>query len=394
MANPIGFWSYVHQDDDDDFGRIVELGRDVVAGMRMATGESVEIFLDRDSLSWGQRWRSIVDEGLAQVAFFIPVLTPRYFDSAECRRETRTFAQQAKDLGVTELIMPLLYVDVPVLHADSPTDDLAVLMKDFQWEDWRELRFEERPSKAYRLGVNKLVQRLVEANVEAERSASTAKVSPPRRAAGSATAQPNPKSPAETADDDDQPGTLDLIAQGEAAMPLWGAVLEAIGSETVALASVFEKGSASIAQADARGAGAAGRIRVAREVSHDLEPIAERFTSLANDYVSQMYDVDAGIRALIDGAGDQADDLNTDDLASVCGLFAVIREFHGSVTEALSSAREMAASMEPMEKMSRDLRKPLRVLRRALTMMDEAQGVVGQWTAMIDASPVVCPADA
>lgn len=54
----------------------------------------------------------------------------------------------------------------------------------------------------------------------------------------------------------------------------------------------------------------------------------------------------------------------------------------------------MAASMEPMEKMSRDLRKPLRELRRALTMMDEAQGVVEQWVAMIDASPVVCPADA
>lgn len=145
MANPIGFWSYVHQDDDDDFGRIVELGRDVVAGMRMATGESVEVFLDRDSLSWGQRWRSIVDEGLAQVAFFIPVLTPRYFASAECRRETRTFAQKATDLGVTELIMPLLYVDVPELHEDSPSDDLAVQMKAFQWEDWRDLRFEERP---------------------------------------------------------------------------------------------------------------------------------------------------------------------------------------------------------------------------------------------------------
>lgn len=177
-------------------------------------------------------------------------------------------------------------------------------------------------------------------------------------------------------------------------MPLWGAVLEAISAETVALASVFEKGTASIAQADARGAGAAGRIRVAREVTRDLEPIADRFTALANDYVTQMHDVDAGLRALIDGASQQSSELSADDLAAVCGFFATIREFHGTVSEALSGAREMAASMEPMEKMSRDLRKPLRELRRALTMMDEAQGVVEQWVAMIDASPVVCPADA
>lgn len=55
-------------------------------------------------------------------SLFIPVLTSRYFDSVECRREARTFAQKAKDLGVSELIMPLLYVDVPALHEEAPSD--------------------------------------------------------------------------------------------------------------------------------------------------------------------------------------------------------------------------------------------------------------------------------
>lgn len=55
---------------------------------------------------------------------------------------------------------------------------------------------------------------------------------------------------------------------------------------------MFERGSEAAATADARAAGMAGLLRVAREVSRELAPIAERFSSLANDHVSRMYEVD------------------------------------------------------------------------------------------------------
>jgi hypothetical protein len=316
---------------------------------------------------------------------------PRYFDSVECRREARTFAQKAKDLGVSELIMPLLYVDVPALHEESPSDDLAVLMKEFQWEDWTELRFEERPSKAYRTGVNRLVQRLVQANAEADRTASTATAPAPSLVRPIAT--PGDSPPDEDEGDDDQPGSLDLIAGAERAMPLWTGIIERIGRETEALGEAFERGSQAIATADARGAGAAGRLRVAREVAHELAPIAERFTSLANDYVSQMYEVDAGTKALIEAAVEQSTAGNADpaDVRSVCNFFESIRNFQQNVGEGLGAARGMAAGFEPMERSSRDLRKPLRELRRALTMLNEAERVAAEWVAMIDASSIECP---
>jgi len=91
-----GFWSYVHDDDDAEGGRITALARDLSAQYEMLTGESIDLFLDRDDLEWGNDWRATVDGSLAVTAFFIPVLTPRYFSSAECRRELNAFVRKAK----------------------------------------------------------------------------------------------------------------------------------------------------------------------------------------------------------------------------------------------------------------------------------------------------------
>lgn len=93
-----GFWSYVHADDQAEGERISRLARDVSAQFEMLTGEPITLFLDKDAIRWGEDWRATIDTSLASVAFFIPVMTPRYFMSAECRREfqlpKRTFASR------------------------------------------------------------------------------------------------------------------------------------------------------------------------------------------------------------------------------------------------------------------------------------------------------------
>src|ERR1700741_4459468 len=95
MASSQGFWSYVHADDQADGGRISRLARDVVAQFEILTGEALELFLDRDAIQWGEAWRNRIDASLASVVFFIPVLTPRYFMSPECRRELQFFARKS-----------------------------------------------------------------------------------------------------------------------------------------------------------------------------------------------------------------------------------------------------------------------------------------------------------
>jgi hypothetical protein len=91
MAEMLGFWSYVHADDEMDWGRISNLARDIVGHYEGLRAEKIELFLDRDDLHWGDQWRHKIDAALSNVAFFVPVITPRYFASAECRRELQFF---------------------------------------------------------------------------------------------------------------------------------------------------------------------------------------------------------------------------------------------------------------------------------------------------------------
>jgi len=74
-----GFWSYARADDEAESGRIVALARHLQEEYALLTGDALDLFVDRD-LAWGEEWRSRIDEALAGVTFFIPVVTPRFFD--------------------------------------------------------------------------------------------------------------------------------------------------------------------------------------------------------------------------------------------------------------------------------------------------------------------------
>ena len=117
------FWSYVHADDAAEVGRVVALGHDVQKQYGLVTGGRLELFLDRDAIEWGDDWRERIAEALSAATFFVPIMTPRYFDSAECRRELITFAREANRLGVESLLLPILYVTVPDLEREDLADE-------------------------------------------------------------------------------------------------------------------------------------------------------------------------------------------------------------------------------------------------------------------------------
>ncbi|MCK4820439.1 toll/interleukin-1 receptor domain-containing protein, partial [bacterium] len=216
MAEIEGFWSYVHLDDEAEGGRISQLARDVKSQYEMITGDKLSLFLDKDAISWGEEWHSKIDNSIGSVAFFIPVITPRYFMSPECRRELHFFARRAKNLGIEDLILPLIYLDSPYLHSTDKDDDLIELIKTFQWEDWTENRFADIGSRSYRKGVAKLASRLVDANRQTEIKDIALKT------------ETEITSDEET---DDSPGLIDRLAKMEVTFPLWVKTLEDLEKE-------------------------------------------------------------------------------------------------------------------------------------------------------------------
>lgn len=354
------------------------MAKDVVAQFEMLTGEKIEVFLDRDDIVWGDVWRNKIDESLATVAFFIPVLTPRYFKSPECRRELQFFARRAKNLGIQELVLPLLYVDVLSLHEDAPSDDSVVLVKTFQWEDWRELRFADVDSGEYRRGVARLAQRLVEANRRAEE----ANVVAAARELEAAVV-------GESEDSDDAPGRLDLLAAAENTLPQWSETLEGISREITSVGELVGAAGEEMKRGDAQGKGFAARLTAARKLAQKLREPTENIYSLGNTFASQLHQIDPGFRAIIEQAPSEIRD-DPEAQAGFCVFFQSIRELSGSADEALQSLQDMIDAASPGESLSRDLRNPLRRLRQGLTLVIEGREVIGEWVQMIDASGVDC----
>jgi len=364
----------VHADDESDDGRIVRLANDVVAEIEMLTGETIDLFLDKDAISWGEDWRNKIDDSLASIAFFIPVFTPRYFMSSECRRELRYFASRAKNLGVEELVLPLLYVDVPSLHEDAPSDDLVALVKPFQWEDWLELRFADVDSGEYRRGVARLAGRLVEANKHAEEV---------NLVAAARELEPSLE------DEDDSPGLLDQFAAAEETLPEWQSTLEAISEEITAIGQVAQEAAEDMQKGNDQGMGFAARLSIARKLSKRIREPSERVWSLGNEFASQLHRVDTGFRAMINQAVSEVRE-SPQSRADICEFFNSIREMSAASDEALGEVQIMINEISPIEGMSRDLRNPLRRLRQGLTLMIEAREVTDEWVELIEGTGVDC----
>ncbi len=376
MADSEGFWSYVHNDDDAEGGRITRLARDVTAQYEMISGEKINLFLDRDALSWGDNWREKIDHSLEATAFFVAVLTPRYFMSSECRRELQTFVRGAEQIGLKSLVLPLVYIDIPGLNEDSPQDDAVRLVKTFQWADWRQLRFADTSSGEYRKAVADLAQRLVDANREIlSQELSQAETDQAVSSTGSS--------------DDDEPGLIDLIAAGEVALPAWAETVTVLGNEMTEFNALAEGATREIQEADRSGKGAAGRLAVARKFAKDLTGPADRILQLANNYASQSYDVDAAIRTLIAAAPDEVE-RDPSAKGMVCEFFNTITVMAQSAQDAIGGLSVMAEALGTAESLSRDLRPPLQKLRKGITIMIEASAVIEEWKRGIAYSPIDC----
>ncbi len=332
------------------------------------------LFLDCDAIRWGDEWRKRVDTSLASVAFFIPVLTPRYFLSAECRRELQYFARQATNLGVRELVMSLPYVEVPGIHDDNPSDELMVLLKDFHWEDWTELRFAEPTSREYRMAVNRLAARLVEANRTAERAEITGEL---EAAAGE---EPSP---------DEGPGVLDRMAEGQEVMAPFAETIQQFGEQIQRIGEVMTVAVKEFEEADKRGAGFPGRLAATRRMAQRLDEPVVKLMDLSNRYTSQLHSVDSGTRAIIESMPASVE-ASPESRGQACEFFGSVRNVAESARGAMAPLKTMIDQLVPMERLSRDLRPRLRTLRRALTLMIEAQEVMEDWLRLIDDSPVRC----
>jgi formylglycine-generating enzyme required for sulfatase activity len=141
---PVAFLSYAHIDDEYHDGAITEFRKQLTRAVRVIAGQDFDIFQDRDGIEWGENWRETLGAALGEVRFLIPILTPSFFRSEECRIEVQAFLDREAASSRNDLILPIYYLESSLMEdkEQRARDRLASALASHQHRDWRSLRKE------------------------------------------------------------------------------------------------------------------------------------------------------------------------------------------------------------------------------------------------------------
>ncbi|WP_181032523.1 MULTISPECIES: toll/interleukin-1 receptor domain-containing protein [unclassified Arthrobacter] len=155
------FWSYTHEDDKRMSGYVTRLAQRIGDEYAVSSGNDLKIFRDRESIQWGDAWRSKIDGALGAAPFFIAIITPKFVKSEECRRELLTFVAESKSRGFSKLLLPILLIDVPDLKEDSEDEVLALLART-QYVNWTKHRLRGESDPAVLEALNEVALRIMQ----------------------------------------------------------------------------------------------------------------------------------------------------------------------------------------------------------------------------------------
>jgi hypothetical protein len=160
---PDAFLSYTRVDNRRERGRISQFRQELADEVRVVTGIPFEIFQDVEGgIRLGEHWPDKLDKILDQARFFIPMVTPSYFNSSACRDELRKFLKAEEKLGRKDLILPIYYIQCPALEEAEvrEANDLAKAIGERQRWDWRELRHHSFRHRKVRLAIEALAREI------------------------------------------------------------------------------------------------------------------------------------------------------------------------------------------------------------------------------------------
>ena len=141
MAQPLGFLSYTRKDDQFFGGYITAFREALEAGVQVVTGDrSFRLFQDVEGIVIGEQWQKKLAEVIGRASCFLPILTPLFLTSPNCREEIELFIAREGALGRDDMILPIYLVDSPLLEKaeERERDPVAREIARRQRYDWRE----------------------------------------------------------------------------------------------------------------------------------------------------------------------------------------------------------------------------------------------------------------
>jgi CheY-like chemotaxis protein len=141
MLPPLAFLSYTRKDDEFFGGYITAFRKMLENAVQVVTGEtSFQVFQDIDGIVIGENWHKKLDEAIHGASFFVPMLSPLFFNSKPCREEVGQFLEHERTLKRDDLILPIYFLTTAKLEKEEEKtkDPLAAEFAKRQLFDWRQ----------------------------------------------------------------------------------------------------------------------------------------------------------------------------------------------------------------------------------------------------------------
>jgi TIR domain-containing protein len=130
----VAFFSYARHDDGATNGLLSRIRLKFETEVRAFAGDDeLEIFQDTDDIEPGDIWEQKLRDAIDESAFFIPVLTPYYFNRPACRRELEAWLTNYRTPNLRRRILPMDFVPLTRRSGNgSPKDPLRVELDKLQ----------------------------------------------------------------------------------------------------------------------------------------------------------------------------------------------------------------------------------------------------------------------
>lgn len=140
----IAFFSYARHDDKAVGGLLSKIRERLETEVRVHAGDAeLEVFQDTDDIEPGDKWEDKLREAIDSSAFFIPVITPFYYNRPVCRRELEIWLANYKSEDERRRIIPVRFVGLPPAKMGKngkPEDKLRAQIDAIQWIDFSDFR--------------------------------------------------------------------------------------------------------------------------------------------------------------------------------------------------------------------------------------------------------------
>ena len=151
------FLSYSHDDNVHLDGAVIRLIEDIIKEYKYEYGSGLGLFIDKDSINWGENWRDALDRGIDTANVILPIISPNYIRSASCRKELLDFDARVTENG-TNRILPLMLRNIDGMTGINKQDPVWSIAHNRQWIQVGELRL--MSGKEYQRKVLDIVARL------------------------------------------------------------------------------------------------------------------------------------------------------------------------------------------------------------------------------------------